>query len=188
MPIYVRSYQTDQGYKNANVTGPYEEAKLGQIRQHVQNLSSRGTNTVEAFWVCGRRRPMLLFIYQSGEQKYPRNNQEERQLQNVTSCLARPGASSRSAERSPRSISPNLFSKARKLPGRFACPAKIVSAKHADPLQDLQLPAPVQTYSHEKQFSDQSFPPISPSLGQNLSYPGMWPNFPPIPSNFRGNE
>lgn len=189
MPVYLR---TSQGkIREAKVVGPYEETRLKELRDYARKLSERSTSVVEAFWVCGRRRPMLLFMYQSGNKSYPRNAQEERQLENVMTCLARPGASAKSLERSPRKISTSAFSKARKLPGRFACPARIILNPPVQDFQNIEYPHSVKTYPREHELSNQLVPPIGPSNPSHLGYPANWPVLPgisPIPMNFTENS
>lgn len=179
MPIYLRS--TPGSKKGGDVTGPYEESKIQRLREYAQGLSDRNKNTVEAYWVCGRRRPMLLAMYQEGRQKYPRNAQEERQLQGVATCLARPGAESKSLERSPRAVTTQMFSKARKLPQRFACPVRIVSSQ---PLQDFTLPHPVMDVGGEQILGDQFLPPPIPPGRFSPVMPEYWSNR----SNFEPSE
>lgn len=169
MPIYLRN--TPGTKRGGDIAGPYEESKLKQLRPYAQNLSERTGSNVDAYWICGRRRPMLLFSFRSGKQAYPRTKQEERQLENVSSCLARPGAEARSQERAPKKINSNIFGSARKLPGRFACPAKIVST---EPLQDFGMPRSVQPVEREQVFAGQMLPPIGPPTGPSLSGQCFW--------------
>jgi hypothetical protein len=168
MPIYLRN--TPGTKRGGDLAGPYEESRLKTLRTYAQGLSERTGGTIEAYWLCGRRRPMLLFIYRDGKQAYPRTKQEERQLEGVTSCLSRPGANAKSQERTPRKINPNIFSSARKLPGRFACPARIVTS---EPLQDFSMPRPVQPLKAEQTLS-QILPPIGPAYGPGQGQEGFW--------------
>lgn len=155
MPIYLRNMPGAK--RGGDLAGPYEEGKLEQLRTYAQNLSQSTGKNVDAFWVCGRRRPMLLFSFRNGKQSYPRTKQEERQLQNVASCLGRPGAATKSSERTPQRVTTSMFSSARKLPGRFACPARIVSS---EPLQDFSMPRPVQHVGGEQRLDADLLPPI----------------------------
>ncbi len=175
MTIYIRS--TPGARQGGDLVGPYEETRLKELRQYAQNLSAATGGQVEAYWVCGRRRPMLLAMYRKGSQMYPRTRQEERQLENVSSCITRPGAVAKSQERSPREITAKFLSKARKLPGRFACPAKIVTSQ---PLQEFAMPRAVQPTDGEQVLSQIEQPamqqPITfgPAPWQTLSIPGNW--------------
>jgi len=155
MPIYLRSLPGSK--QGGDIVGPYEESKIQKLREYASGLSERNKNTVEIHWICGRRRPMYLAIYKEGRQLYPSTTQEEKQLQNVSSCISRPGASGKSLERSPRELSPKVFSKARKLPSRFACPARIVSTP---PLQDFTLPSPVTDVGGERVLGNPILPPL----------------------------
>jgi len=178
MPIYLRT--TPGTRRGGDLAGPYEEKRLKELRQYAQNLSQQTGQTVEAYWICGRRRPMLLLLYKNGAQKYPRTAQEERQLEGVTACLSRPGATAKSLERSPKEITSSLLSKARKLPGRFACPARIVSS---EPLQDFSMPRPVEPTNGEQRLDDQMLPPIGPPEGSAPNLPGYW-----VPSSILGQR
>ncbi len=166
MPIYLRSLPGTR--KGGDLAGPYQETRLKELREYARNLSASTQSTVEAFWVCGRRRPMLLAMYQKGDQKYPRTKQEERQLENVSACIEKPVAHSLSSERSPREITSQFLSKARKLPGRFACPARIVSAT---PLQDLSMPRPVRPIDGEEVLGNPVLPPLGPMYGSDPTVP-----------------
>jgi hypothetical protein len=55
-----------------------------------------------------------------------------------------------------------MFSSARKLPGRFVCPARIVSS---EPLQDFSMPKPVQNVGGEQRLDADLLPPIPLSYG-----------------------
>lgn len=166
MPLYLRT--SPGAKKGGDITGPYDEANLNQLRQHAQSASSQ--KSAEIFWVCGRRRPMLLASYQNGAQKYPRNKHEERQLENVTSCMFKPGATIKSSERSPREITSHMLSRFRKLPNRFTCPAKIVSSTQ---FQELQMPTPIHDVGGEQHMVEGAFgQPISPIYGRTMDTPG----------------
>lgn len=178
MPLYLRINPGSQ--RSGDVLGPYEESRFQRAREYAKNLSQSQQKTVEVFWLCGRRRPMLLAIYVSGAQKYPRNEREEQQLTNVSSCMARPGAPAHSLARTPRKIGPHTFSHHRKLPGRFACPARIVSAP---PLQDFQLPQPVADVGAQGQTLrgfGEGLPPLGPPIG----YPATFSPYSPPRSAF----
>jgi len=178
MPIYVRSRL------NSNVAGPYEESKLTELRSYIQNLSQTTQNTIEAFWICGRRRPMLLAMYKNGQQVYPRNDQEEQQLSKVMTCLTKPGAEAKSQERAPRKISSNIFRNARKLPGRFACPARI---RDSIPLQDFSLPKAEKPTDGELMLGQIS-PPIGLPSGPAIPASAFWTQPSPFAPRSRENQ
>lgn len=172
MPIYMRSSPGEK--KGGDITGPYEEAKLNELRQYASPASVG--KTIDIYWVCGRRRPMLCAIYQNGAQKYPRNKHEEKSLANVTSCMVQPGATTKSSERSPRQVTPQLLSKARKLPNRFTCPSKIVTSQ---PLQGLPMessgfamPSPVDDVGGRQVIEGGFYPPLAPLPGRTPTTPG----------------
>lgn len=178
MPIYIRSRI------NSNIAGPYEESKLVELRAYIQQLSQTQANIIEAYWVCGRRRPMLLAMYKNGQQVYPRNDREERQLSKVMTCLTNPGAEAKSQERAPRKISPGLFRNARKLPGRFACPAKI---RESVPLQDFTLPRAEEPTRGEMVLGQMS-PPIGLPSGPMAPARIFWSEPSPFDPKMYGNQ
>lgn len=173
MPIYVRTLPGTK--RGGDISGPYAETQLRQLRDQAQTLSAGG-KTVDIYWICGRRRPMLCAIYQNGQQKYPRNKQEERSLENVTSCMARPSAPIKSSERTPREVTSAMLSKARKLPHRFTCPARIISTQQLQglPMEEvpLEMPRPVDDVGGEQVIEGMFSPPLAPYPGKSLDVPG----------------
>lgn len=173
MPIYVRVLPGSK--RGGDISGPYDETKLSQLREQARGQSGGG-KTIDIYWICGRRKPMLCAIYQNGQQKYPRNKQEEKSLANVTSCMARPSAATKSSERTPRQITSAMLSKARKLPNRFSCPARIVATQQLQELslgeEELAMPQPVDNVGGMRVIEGPFAPPLAPYPGRSLDVPG----------------
>ena len=87
MPLYMRVSSTEGRQKQ--VMGPYNDDSVDRAEEYAKTRSQREGVMIEAFWICGRRRPMLLMIFKQGKMVYPKSATGLRQLKNVASCMSR---------------------------------------------------------------------------------------------------
>lgn len=178
MPLYMRVSSTEGRQKQ--VMGPYNDDSVDRAEEYAKTRSQREGVMIEAFWICGRRRPMLLMIFKQGKMVYPKSATGLRQLKNVASCMSRGSSTVKSSERAPREITSRLLSGARKLPGRFACPARILSAE--SPPEFTGDPQSVNPINGEQELgegyeSPPGSPPIPPPIEPPLTREAVMPPF-----------
>jgi hypothetical protein len=166
--------------RQKQIMGPYNDASISRAQEYAQARSQREGTTIEAFWVCGRRRPMLLSVHKSGKMTYPKSSAGIRQLDNVSSCMSKPSSMVKSSERAPREVTSRFLSGARKLPGRFACPARIVSAENPPEFQGD--PRAVKPVNGEQEVGDGlgsyvEAPPFPPPIEPPLTRENVLPPF-----------
>lgn len=178
MPLYMRVSSTEGRQKQ--IMGPYNDESISRAQEYAKVRSEREGVMIEAFWVIGRRRPMLLSIHKQGKQTYPKSPAGVRQLENVSACMSRPSSTVKSSERAPREVSSRFLSSARKLPGRFTCPARILSAENPPEFQGD--PRPVRLVNGEQDVGDglgspPGSPPFPPPIEPPLTRENVLPPF-----------
>jgi len=177
MPLYIRVSSTEGRQKQ--IMGPYNDESISRAQEYAKVRSEREGVMIEAFWVIGRRRPMLLSVHKQGKQTYPKSPGGVRQLENVSTCMSRPSSTVKSSERAPREVSSRFLSGARKLPGRFACPARIVAA--AQPPEFTGSPRSIEPVNGEQEVGGlgetPGTPPFPPPIEPPLTRENVLPPF-----------
>lgn len=126
MPIFVKASPHVPGERD--IYGPYDEHNLRNVVTFARISSARAKkrNRREVYWVCGRRKPMLLRTYLNGGRVFPKGKRRtttSEQFKVLVECLAK--ATGKCKAGVPKEITSTHLKKHRSLPKRFTCPVGI---------------------------------------------------------------